>query len=122
MIPGLRGSADLFGRCTCKVRGNERIQPRALWEPSVKKTDLDKHQGKKIIGRMKQEVTPGRYGATSGGIADRKEQRKRDQAAGLVPFAVKLPQDLVAQLQALALKRDLSLDTLVAGLLQDAVT
>ena len=88
----------------------------------MKKTDLDKQQGKKITGRMKQDGAPGRFGTASTVIADRKEQRKRDQAAGLVPFAVKLPQELVAQLQALAHERGVPLDTLVTGLLQDAVS
>ena len=66
----------------------------------MKKADLEKHLGKKIAGRMQQEPHSDRYGTASGGIADKREQRERDKAAGLVPFAVKLPQELVTKLQA----------------------
>ena len=59
----------------------------------MKKADLEKHLGQKIVGRMKQEPHSDRYGAASGAVADKREQRERDKAAGLVPFAVKLPQD-----------------------------
>jgi hypothetical protein len=84
----------------------------------VKKTDIDKHQGKKITGRMKNEPASSRFGAASASVAERKEQRRKDQAAGLVPFAVKLPQALVAKLQALAHERGVPLDTLVVDLVQ----
>jgi transposase-like protein len=50
--------------------------------------------------------------------ADRREQRKLDQAAGLVPFAVKLDQRLVVQLIALAASRGLSMTEVVDELLR----
>jgi hypothetical protein len=87
----------------------------------MKRADIEKQLGKKIAGRMKQEPTSDRYGAASGGMADRKEQRDRDKAAGLVPFAVKLPQALVQQLQELARSRGLALNDLTAQLLKDAI-
>lgn len=87
----------------------------------MKRTDLEKHQGKKIVGAMKREPTSDRYGSASTQHVDKREQRRRDQAAGLVPFAVKLPQDLVASLQALAKERGVALDELAAELLRKGV-
>ena len=83
----------------------------------MKKADLEKSLGKKISGRMQQEPHSDRYGTASGGIADKREQRERDKAAGLVPFAVKLPQELVTQLQAVAAERGVSLNDVTAELL-----
>ena len=83
----------------------------------MKKADLEKQLGKKIAGRMQQEPHSDRYGTASGGIADKREQRERDKAAGLVPFAVKLPQDLVAKLQAIAAERGASLNEVAGELL-----
>jgi hypothetical protein len=84
----------------------------------MKRTDLEKHQGKKIVGAMKREPTSGRYGASAGAHADKRDQREREKAAGLVPFAVKLPQDLVASLQALAKERGVSMNELVETLVR----
>jgi len=87
----------------------------------MKKAELEKRLGQKIVGRMKQEPHSDRYGAASGAVADKREQRERDKAAGLVPFAVKLPQDLVAKLQALAVERGTSLNELTGELLAAAI-
>ncbi len=87
----------------------------------MKKADLEKRLGKKIAGRMQQEPHSDRYGVASGGVADKREQRDRDKAAGLVPFAVKLPQDLVTKLQAAATERGVSLNDVTAELLQSAI-
>ena len=67
----------------------------------MKPADLAKLKGKTIAVRN-QPGAPDKFG--KGGIesADRREQRKRDQEAGLVPFAVKLHGDLVKELQAKA--------------------
>lgn len=83
----------------------------------MKKADLEKQLGKKIAVRMQQEAQPDRYGAASGQVADKREQRERDKAAGLVPFAVKLPQDLVTKLQGLAVERNTTLNDIAAELL-----
>ena len=66
---------------------------------SMKKTDLVKQLAKKLDGRMKSAGVPGRFGDASAEVVDRREQRRRDTAAGLVPFACKLPADQVKQLQ-----------------------
>lgn len=94
---------------------------------SFKRTDLAKQLGLKIRGQMQHSAVPGRF-AQAGGQLDRREQRKLDQAAGLVPFAVKLNQALVARLTELAAARQIPLNDLVdevvrAGLAQqgDAV-
>ena len=87
----------------------------------MKRTDLEKHKGKKIDGSMAAAATPGRYGRDSTALPDRREQRRRDQAMGLVPFAVKLDGELVRKLNALAQERQTSLNALVGELLQGAL-
>jgi predicted HicB family RNase H-like nuclease len=87
----------------------------------MKKADLEKHQSMKVVGAMKREATPERFGAASGEHVGKREQREMERAAGLVPFAVKLPQDLVASLQALAKKRGVSLNEVTAEMLQKAL-
>lgn len=87
----------------------------------MKKTDLAKNQALKIVGQMKR---PGKaviptQSATA--VLDRKAQRKLDQAAGLIPFATKLPQELVNQLNLLAQNRQVALSVLVAELLQKSL-
>ena len=84
----------------------------------MKKTDLEKLKGTKIDGRMKQSGTPGRFGAAAAAVTSRREQRERERAQGLVPFAVKLDGKLVKRLQALAQENKSDLNTLVAGLLE----
>jgi uncharacterized protein with von Willebrand factor type A (vWA) domain len=82
----------------------------------VKKTDLAKSDAKKIMGKM---AAPGAkvFGNTANPVVDKREQRKRDQAQGLVPFAVKLNGDLIKRLQALAAERELDMNTVVAEVL-----
>jgi len=84
----------------------------------LKRADLAKSNGKKIDRQMSQSATPGRFGQGASALVDRREQRKRDQALGLVPFAVKLQGDLVKQLQTLALERGTGLNELTADLLK----
>ncbi|MBC7859159.1 MAG: hypothetical protein H7Z39_10370 [Burkholderiaceae bacterium] len=85
----------------------------------MKKTALAKSDAKKLMGKMSGPgaATIGAAGAAAV-VVDRREQRKLDQALGLVPFAVKLNADLVQQLQALAKARELDLNALVAEVLQ----
>lgn len=84
----------------------------------MKRTDLEKNRGTKIAGRMRSTATPGRFGAESAAASlGRKEQRKLDQARGLVPFAVKLDGELVNRIQALARERDAGLNEVVTELL-----
>ncbi len=84
---------------------------------SMKKSDLDKNLGKKITGQMKVGGMAGRFGQHAGEVVDRREQRRLDAAAGLVPFACKLPSALVATLQERAVAHDGGLNGLVATLL-----
>lgn len=81
----------------------------------MKKTGLAKSDAKKLMGKM-----AGQGAATFGKVAevvDKREQRRRDQAAGLVPFAVKLNGELVARLNAQATERGVDMNQLVAELL-----
>ncbi len=84
----------------------------------MKKTDLDKNKGLKISARLLHAGTPARFGNAAGAVPDRREQRKLDQAQGLVPFAVKLNGELAQQIQTLAQERKLGLSEVVAELLQ----
>jgi len=84
---------------------------------SMKKTDLEKALAKKISGRMAGAGVADRFGAGAASLPDRREQRRRDAAAGLVPFACKLPQPLVNQLVERAAAHDGGLNALVAELL-----
>jgi len=84
---------------------------------SMKKSDLDKTLGSKIEGRMKGVPPKGRYAQDSGEGVDRREQRRRDAAAGLVPFACKLPGDLLKRLNERAAAHEGGVNALVAELL-----
>jgi len=87
----------------------------------MKKTDLEKNKGLKINSSVNRFGTPGRFGKDAGVARERREQRKLDQALGLVPFAVKLNGDLVKQIQALAQTRQTGLNEVVAELLKKAL-
>jgi hypothetical protein len=85
----------------------------------MKKTGMAKSDAKKLMGKM---AAPGAaaYGNSGNGelaVVDRREQRERDRALGLVPFAVKLNGDLVAQLQALAKEQGTDINETVAAVL-----
>lgn len=81
----------------------------------MKKTGMAKSDAKKLMGKM---AAPGATGfGKVAEVVDKREQRKRDQALGLVPFAVKLNDALVAQLHARAKDSDTELNQLVGELL-----
>lgn len=84
----------------------------------MKKTDLVKNLRLKIVGQMQHAAIPGRFAQGSAALPDRKEQRKLDQAAGLVPFAVKLHADLVQQLREMAEREGVNLNDLTAQLIR----
>ena len=88
---------------------------------SMKKSDLDKMAGKKVGGQMKVAGIPGRFGQGSGDVVDRREQRRIDAAAGLVPFACKLPGDLATTLREKSATHPEGLNGLVAELLKKAL-
>lgn len=83
----------------------------------MKKTDLDRNEGLKITGQMKQAGTPDRFGSAASAVTSRRDQRKFDQAQGLVPFAVKLDGELVKQIQTLAETNHTGVNETVAALL-----
>lgn len=87
-------------------------------EPGLKKADLEKLKGKTIAGRQGPPGSPDRFGKGASEVFDRREQRRRDQEAGLVPFAVKLHGDLVRELQALAQSRGTGINELTDELLR----
>jgi len=83
----------------------------------MKKTDLYKNAALKISGQMKQAGTPERFGGAAGAPTSRREQRKLDQAKGLVAFAVKLDGELIKQIRAVAEARQTGINETVAALL-----
>jgi hypothetical protein len=82
----------------------------------MKPTELQKRKGLKIANEMRRAGNP--YAGSAAPAEDRRAQRERDRALGLVPFAAKLPQDLVRRMQAEAQAREARLDDLVAEWLQ----
>jgi hypothetical protein len=84
----------------------------------MKLTDLHKNQGLKIDGEARRGGLSDRYGKGAAVVTDRKEQRKLDAAAGLVPFACKLHSDLVKELQERAHASGAGLNETVADLLK----
>lgn len=87
----------------------------------MKSPELDKLKGLKLSGAMKQAVTPGRFGSSAAVAPNRCEQRRLDQAQGLVPFAVKLDFDLVNQIHAVAQERNIGLNEVVAELMKEGL-
>ena len=85
---------------------------------SMKKTDLEKALAKKITGRMAGAGVATRFGAGAASLPDRREQRRLDAAAGLVPFACKLPQTLVKRLAERAAAHEGGVNALLAELLE----
>jgi hypothetical protein len=85
---------------------------------TMKRTELEKRKGLKIVSEQRRSA--GRHDRSV--PTDRREQRERDRAAGLVPFAVKLHGELVRQLQERAGQRQMALSELVDELLQRALS
>ncbi len=73
----------------------------------------------KTNNAIKIAGVPDRFGTGSGAVnVDRKEQRKLDQAAGLIPFACKLPSALVTQLRERVEKDGGDMNKTIATLLE----
>lgn len=85
----------------------------------MKKTDLEKNKALKLMGKLNAAAPPGRYAGTA--PPDRREQRRLDQAAGLVPFPVKLRQPVIDALRAKADADGIPVNELVNALLADAL-
>jgi len=86
----------------------------------MKRTDLEKLKGLRIAGEMKRAGTPARYGSASA-LESRRERRRREQAQGLVPVAVKLDARLAGRLHERARARGETLDQVMADLLSAAL-
>jgi hypothetical protein len=87
---------------------------------AMKPAELQKYNAMKLVNQMKNAGTHGHPGGTVKAL-DRREQRRLDQAAGLVPFAVKLNGELIKQIHALAAERKSGVNEVVAELLQKAL-
>jgi hypothetical protein len=88
---------------------------------SMKKTDLVKNLAKKLDGRMKAAGVPDRFAQGAADAVDKREQRRRDAAAGLVPFACKLPAELVKRLHERAAGHEGGVNALVAQAIEQAL-
>ncbi len=84
---------------------------------SMKKTDLVRQLESKLEGQRQRTAVPGRFAQEAHAPLDRKEQRRIDAAAGLVPFACKLPATLTQQLRDRAAGHEGGINALVAELL-----
>ncbi|MBB4841802.1 hypothetical protein HNP55_000297 [Paucibacter oligotrophus] len=89
---------------------------------SMKKTDLDRLAGLKLDTQMRGAPIPGRFGQGAAQLPDRKEQRRLDSAAGLVPFACKLPAELAQSLREQATGHAGGINGLVAELLRKSLS
>ena len=83
----------------------------------MKRTDLAKNLGKKIEGKQMPFGVPD-VAALAKPAIDKREQRRLDQAAGLVPFACKINAGLVERMRVLAQERGTGLNNIVAELLE----
>lgn len=88
---------------------------------TLKKFDLAKNLGLKIEGQRRAAAVPGRFGEAAAALPDKREQRRRDAAAGLVPFACKLPAELATTLRERAADHPEGLNGVVAELLRRAL-
>ena len=86
----------------------------------MKRTDLEKNLGHKINNRINNSAGKTIFDKANTAL-DRKEQRDKDRAAGLIPFALKLNEGLVAKLHALAEERKTGINELVAELLEKSM-
>ena len=87
-----------------------------------KKSDLEKSKLIKTQGKMKLANAANRQSGVSAVAAvDKRERRRLDQAKGLVPFAVKLPETLITRLRERAAAEDKPLQDLVAELLEQSL-
>lgn len=86
----------------------------------MKRGELEKRQASKLTNQMR--AAGNAYGRAVAPEPDRRVQRERDRALGLIPFAVKLPQELVRALQEQAAKKSVGLNELTAELLTKGLT
>lgn len=82
---------------------------------ALKKTQLERLKAANLQDQLRKSAPPDRY-ASGAHALSRREQRERDRAQGLVPFAVKLPGTLVKRIHERA--GDKPLSEVVAELLE----
>ena len=82
---------------------------------AMKKTQLERLNAARLQDQLRKSAPPDRY-AQGAHTLTRREQRERDRAQGLAPFAVKLPADLIKRVQERA--GDRPLNEVVAELLE----
>lgn len=88
---------------------------------AMKKFDLEKNKALKLTQSLKQSQSE-RFGkGAEQAPANRREQRKLDQAKGLVPFACKLDAELVTQLKERAAAHPEGITGLVSELLRQGL-
>lgn len=85
----------------------------------MKSTDLEKNKALKLVGKMKQSGS--RFAADAGAVTDRREQRKLDQAQGLISFPVKIRDTLVEEIRKRAAAENRSTNELIGELLEQAL-
>lgn len=83
----------------------------------MKRVELEKLKGLKIVSKIHQGRAGGRPGQDAP-VLSRREQRALDQAQGLVPFTAKLNQELVSRIHALAKERNAGLTEVVTDLIK----
>ena len=81
---------------------------------------MAKSTAKKLIGKMSSPGLSG-FGNKPEAVIDKREQRRLDQALGLVPFAIKLNSALILKIEAGAKERGLDLNAYVAELLSRSI-
>ncbi|MCX5589957.1 hypothetical protein [Alcaligenes endophyticus] len=86
----------------------------------MKRTDLEKNQALKLMGKMKAATPPTRF-AGEAVVPDRREQRRLDQAAGLVAYPVKLTRPVIDALNARAAAQGMTTNELINGLLSQSL-
>lgn len=86
----------------------------------MKKTDLAKNDALKLMGKLNATLPPGRFAAGST-VPDRREQRRLDQAAGLVSFPVKLRQPLIDALRVKAERDGVTVNEALNAVLEAAL-
>jgi hypothetical protein len=83
----------------------------------MKRTDLEKSLGSKIKSKIERNSESGPFNKDAVKPPDKREQRKLDQAQGLVPFAVKISIELVQQIQDMAKEKQTSVSEITAELI-----
>lgn len=88
----------------------------------MKKADLERLAGLKLDSQMRGKAIPGRFAQGATALPDRKQRRAIDAAAGLVPFACKLPASMTNTLRERADQHEGGINGLMLELLNKALS